>query len=115
MRGPVDVPDAVARRARSHGAAGERWLRALPGLIDEVERRWSVTIGAALSGGSAGYVAHATTADGVDLVVKIAFPDEVDEGLFAKSVRVYELAQGRGCATLLAHDDELAAILLERL
>ncbi len=90
-------------------------MRALPGLIDEVERRWSVTIGAALPGGSAGYVAHATTADGDALVVKIAFPDEVDQGLYAKSVSVYELAGGRGCATLLAHDDELAAILLERL
>jgi streptomycin 6-kinase len=115
MRASVDLPEAVTLRARSHGAAGERWLRALPGLLDEVERRWSITIGPALAGGSAAYVAHATTAGGDTLVVKIAFPDEVDEGLFAKSVRTYELARGRGCATMLAHDPELSAILLERL
>jgi streptomycin 6-kinase len=115
MRRSVDLPEAVTLRARSHGAAGERWLRALPGLIDEVERRWGVTIAEALPGGSAGYVAPATTADGDAVVVKIAFPDEVDKGLYAKSVSVYELAGGRGCANLLAHDDELAAILLERL
>jgi len=115
MRASVDLPEAVVLRARSHGAAGERWLRALPELVDEVERRWHVIIGDALEGGTAAYVAPATTADGDTVVVKIAFPDEVDEGLFAKSLRVYELARGRGCATLLAHDTELSAMLLEHL
>ena len=115
MRTSVDLPEAVALRARSHGAAGERWLRALPGLIDEVERRWDVTVGDALPGGSAAFVAYATTAGGDPVVVKIAFPDDVDGGLFAKSARVHELAGGHGCATLLARDDELSAILLERL
>src|SRR3954468_25035920 len=115
MRASVDLPEAVTLRARSHGAAGERWLRALPGLVDEVERRWSVTIGDALAGGSAAYVAPATTATGDTVVVKIAFPAELDDGAFAQSVRVYELAGGRGCATLLAHDAELSAILLQRL
>jgi len=115
MRASVDLPDAVMRRARSHGAAGERWLRAVPGLVDEVERRWHVTVGEALDGGTAAFVAPATTVDGDEVVVKIAFPDELDDGMFAQSVCVYELAGGRGCATLLAHDAELSAILLERL
>jgi streptomycin 6-kinase len=115
MSASVDLPEAVTLRARSHGTAGERWLRALPGLVDEVERRWSITVGEPMAGGSAGYVATATTADGDSVVVKIAFPDELDEGMFARSVRVYELAGGRGCATLLAHDAELSAILLQRL
>jgi streptomycin 6-kinase len=115
MRESVDLPEAVTLRARSHGTAGERWLRALPGLIEEVERRWCVTVGEALEGGSAAFVAPATTADGDAAVVKIAFPADLDDGAFGKSVRVYELAGGRGCARVLAHDDELSAILLERL
>ena len=49
MRASLDVPEPVTLRARSHGVAGERWLRALPGVIDEVERRWSVVIGDALA------------------------------------------------------------------
>jgi streptomycin 6-kinase len=105
----------VTLRARSHGEAGARWLRALPGLVGEIERRWSVTVGETLDGGTAAFVAPATTADGDSVVVKIAFPDELDDGAFSQSVRVYELAEGRGCATLLAHDAELSAILLERL
>jgi streptomycin 6-kinase len=115
VRSSVDIPEAVTRRARSHGAAGQRWLDALPGVLDEVERRWRVTVGEAIDGGTAGYVGIATTVDGDDAVVKIAFPDELDDGAFSRSRRVYELAAGRGCATLLAHDAELSAILLERL
>ena len=115
MRAAVDLPDAVIRRARSHGPAGDRWLCLLPGLVDEVERRWCVTVGQALEGGSAAFVAPARTADGGAAVVKIAFPDELDDGAFARSVRVYELAGGRGCARVLAYDAELSAILLEHL
>lgn len=116
MRESVDLPDAVVRRARSHGTAGERWLRALPGLADEIERRWHVTIGETLAGGTAAYVAEATTADGNAVVVKIAMPDELDGiDAFNRTVDAYAVARGRGCATLLAHDPELSAILLERL
>ncbi len=115
MRTSVDLPEAVTLRARSHGDHGARWLQALPGLVDEVERRWRITIDDVLDGGSAAYVATATTAGGDPVVVKIAFPDELDDGAFRQSVRAYELAAGRGCATLLAHDAELSAILLERL
>jgi streptomycin 6-kinase len=115
MRASVDLPEAVELRARSHGAAGDAWLRALPGTVDELERRWRVTIGDAMDGGSAAYVAIATRADGETAVVKIAFPDELDDGAFSHSVRVYELAGGRGCAPLLAHDAELSAILLPHL
>src|SRR5689334_16491332 len=115
MRASVDLPESVTLRARSHGAAGDEWVRTLPGVIDEIERRWGVTIGEAMDGGTAAYVAPATTAAGDPVVVKIAFPDELDDGAFTQSVRTYELAAGRGCARLLAHDAELSAILLERL
>jgi streptomycin 6-kinase len=115
VRTSVELPEAVTLRARSHGDAGARWLRSLPGLVDEAERRWSITVDAVLDGGSAGLVATATTAAGDAVVVKIALPDEVDDGAFTKSVQTYALAAGRGCAALLAHDPELSAILLPRL
>ena len=111
----VDIPEPVVLRARSHGTAGEAWLRSLPGRIDEIERRWSITVGEAIDGGTAGYVGIATTAGGDSAVAKIGFPDDLDDGGFSQSLRVYELADGRGCAALLAYDAELSAILLERL
>jgi streptomycin 6-kinase len=49
-------------------------------------------------------------------VLKVAMPLDMDErDTFVRSVRAHELAAGRGCAELLAHDEPHAAMLLERL
>ena len=82
----------------------------------EVERRWRVRVGEPYQGGTASYVAAATLEDGGTAVVKIAMPTSVGGAqAFARSVESFVLADGRGCARLLAHDDELDALLLERL
>lgn len=115
-RGPIDVPDAVRVTARSHGALGAQWLADLPAIFAELERRWGVVIGATFTGGTAGCVAEATMADGSAAVVKVAMPATIDgDATFDRSVLSFELADGRGCARLLAHDRELSALLIERL
>jgi streptomycin 6-kinase len=49
-------------------------------------------------------------------VLKIAMPLDMDEhDTFDRSVRAHQLAAGRGCAELLAHDSSVPAMLLERL
>ena len=112
----IEVPDVVRRTARSHGAVGVQWLRDLPAMVEQLERRWRVSVGSTLAGGTAAYVADATTSDGAHAVVKIAMPATIDgEEVFERSVLTYALADGRGCARLLAHDDELSALLIERL
>jgi streptomycin 6-kinase len=91
-------------------------LDALGALLTELERDWEITVGATLSGGTASYVAEATTADGVAAVVKLAMPAEFDSlGDLSSEIRLLEIADGRGCARLLDHDGDRRALLLERL
>ena len=51
------IPAAVRRRALAHGEVGARWLRELPSVVPELERRWDLTVDDTLAGGTAAYVA----------------------------------------------------------
>jgi streptomycin 6-kinase len=116
MRTDVELPDMVRRRALAYGAVGEQWLCDLPAVVEELATRWELRMGATLSGGTAAYVAEATTATGAAAVLKVAMPAAIDgDGAFARTVEVYELTRGRGCARLLGHDRARSALLLERL
>ena len=101
----------VLQKAASLGKDGEAWLAALPEVIASLEKRWLVTVGEALSGGSAAFVARARTGDGGEAVLKIALPDPH----FRRQAQVLERAQGRGYARLLGADLEHHALLLEAL
>ena len=108
----LDVPDAVRKKAQALGPPGRRWLRGLPDLIRNLEREWGLTVGSALHGGSAAYVAAATTADGTAAVLKLQMPgyDSV-----AGEIRVLRIADGRGYVRLLRYDEARGALLQERL
>jgi streptomycin 6-kinase len=105
----VQVPALVASKARELGEPGLRWLDALPAHLAQATRRWSLTIGDPLPGGSAAYVVRVQAADGTPAVLKLALPD----GGFAAQVAVLSAAGGRGYVRLLAHSD--GALLLEEL
>ncbi|MEY2431998.1 MAG: streptomycin 6-kinase [Acidimicrobiaceae bacterium] len=106
----------VLQTARSHGASGRRWLDGLSELVVGLERDWGVIIGATLAGGTASYVAEATTMDGSAAVVKMAMPAEFDGlGDLSNEITTLLLANGNGCARLLRHDEDRRVLLLERL
>jgi streptomycin 6-kinase len=107
----LQVPTFVLQKAASLGKDGEAWLAGLPERIAHLEARWSVTVGEALAGGSAAFVARVRTADGGDAVLKVALPDP----LFRTQAQVLERARGRGYARLLGVDLEHDALLLESL
>ncbi len=108
----LSVQPAVQLKAASLGAEGLAWLRALPDLVADLERRWSVTVDRSLSGGTAAYVARArTTVDLRVVVMKISVPDP-DLG---DEIGTLARAEGRGYVRLLAHDVGLQAMLLEAL
>ena len=107
----VVLPPVVREKAAQLGNAGAAWLSGLPALINYLERRWSVTIGEPLNGGTASYVARTRTADGTDTVVKLSVPDPA----FTRQIRTLAAARGRGYVRLLAHDEENYAVLLEAL
>ena len=108
--------ELVLQRAMRNGAAGQRWLEALPDVVAGLALRWRLELGEAFGGGTAGYVVAATDDVGRACVLKVAMPLDMNEhDDFARSVHAHELAAGRGCAELLAHDPSAPAMLLERL
>ncbi|MFF8958453.1 aminoglycoside phosphotransferase family protein [Streptomyces sp. NPDC014894] len=106
-----EVSPLVRRKAAALGPPGERWLAGLGALVAELERRWSITAGGPLSGGTEAHVVRARTADGRDAVLKLALPGPERLG----EPRVLAAARGHGYARLLAHDAGRHALLLEAL
>lgn len=111
-RQTLDVPDAVLGKARALGPPGRSWLRRLPDFVRDLEQEWGLTVGPALHGGSAAYVAAVTTSDATAAVLKIHLPgyDSI-----ADEIRVLSIAAGRGYVRLLRYDEVRGALLLERL
>ena len=100
------------RRLAGLGPAGDAWLAALPGLVDDLEQRWDVQVERrSLPGGSNGVVLPATTTTGARCVVKVAAPG-VD---LARQAQVLAAAGGQGHVRLHAHDPRRRSVLLERL
>lgn len=116
MQAPLDVPELVRQRAMSNGAAGRRWLDDLPEVVAALADRWRLEIGRSFRGGTAAFVTEATDESGRACVLKVAMPLDMEEAdSFRRSVLVHQLAEGRACAELLAHDESPPAMLLERL
>lgn len=112
----MKVPALVRQRALANGVAGQRWLEGLGQVVAALAERWGLDVADALSGGTASYVAAATDRSGRPCVLKVGMPLDINQAdSFARSVKVHQLADGRGCARLLDHDPTVPAMLLERL
>jgi streptomycin 6-kinase len=111
MTYPVRLQPLTRAKVNALGAAGAAWAAALPEVLAQLEELWAIKIGRAIPGGSASYVARATTENGDEAVVKIAI---TDEGL-AQQVTTLDRAAGRGYVRLFAADLDRKAILLEAL
>lgn len=109
----LEITDQLRSAATYMGVAGERWLEALPGVVESLEANWRVACGRALSGGNFAYVADAVTADGGRAVLKVALPSQ--DVRFEHELRAFQLAQGDPYARLLNFDEARRSLLLERL
>ncbi|MEL7158508.1 MAG: aminoglycoside phosphotransferase family protein [Actinomycetota bacterium] len=107
----VWVPEVVRNKAEVNGAGD--WVARLPGLIDELCRRWSITLTEVFDEGTEAYVAAGQTDSGDDVVLKIGVPNRGPQ--IEREALVLRLADGDGCARLLAEAPEVKALLLERL
>ena len=110
-----NIPQAVRDRALSAGAVGENWLKNLEQLIAELENKWHIRVGDALSGGTSAFAAFADGANGEEYVLRIDMPASGDEDMFRQNLEVLKIAGGIGYAELIAYDVEKRAMLLERL
>ena len=111
MAQPIRLQPLTRHRLTAMGDPGRAWVDALPDLLAELERRWSITLGRAMPGGSGSYVATARRADGSAAAVKVAVAEEG----WADQVATLERAEGRGYVRLLDVDPARRAMLLERL
>ena len=107
------IPEDFARTQVSlHGEAGTAWLNRLPALTQELEERWSLSVGPPFPNLSYNWVAPAVREDGTPAVLKLSFPGEKE---FRTEAEALEAFDGGGICRLLGVDLDRGAMLLERL
>lgn len=87
------------------------WLDALPGLLDRLAARWSLSIGPHFPGIAYNYVAPGVRTDSTPVVLKVSR----HIGDTRNEIAAMRLWDGDGAARLLEADPELGAQLIERL
>ena len=106
-RRPDSSPDSP-RDSREHDL---EWRARLPALLARCIERWSLELGEQLEGGYLGHVRGCIGPDGEDLVLKVS-PPFANPAQEAKALAHWG---GRGAARLLASDEDIGALLLERI
>ena len=105
------VPVRLAANCRNMPER-EAWLSRLPDVVRDIERRWSLSLGAAFNDdeGSCAWVAPVTRADGTSAVLKLGMPHMEGE----HEIQGLRFWNGDPTVRLLEADHELGAMLLER-
>ena len=88
------------------------WLNRLPGMVAELQRRWSLKVGSPFDGDevSCAWVAPVILGDGTSAVLKLGVPHMEGE----QEIAGLRFWAGNPTVRLLNADDELGAMLLER-
>lgn len=105
------MPKNLVEAARGEGRTD--WLHELPGLVRELQVRWSLVLGAPFEpGGTTAWVAPARDPSGADLVMKVAWRHMESE---QEAAGLHEW-NGDGAVRLIASEqfDASTALLLER-
>jgi streptomycin 6-kinase len=102
------LPPGLDRWRTVPGGAG--WLERLPRLAAECAERWSLRLGEPFEPARISLVVPAWLQDGTRAVLKLTFP-EPDSEHEADALAHWD---GRGAVRLLARDEELRALLVER-
>ena len=107
----LKIPARVAANCRKT-PEGAAWLDRLPEILRSAERRWSFRVGSPFDNGevSCAWVAPVALADGTEAVLKIGMP-HMEAEQEAEGLRFWD---GDPTVRLLATDDDLGAMLLER-
>jgi streptomycin 6-kinase len=84
-----------------------------PGLVEDLERDWSIRVGRPCPDSTEAFVARATLGDGTPAVLKLMIPRAIDAA--GQEITALRLADGDGCVRLLHADAARGTLLLERL
>jgi streptomycin 6-kinase len=107
---PIALPDAVLAFAR-RGPRWQEYVDRLPRTVDDLVEEWSLAPTGEIWWGYASVVLPVRCADGMDAVLKVAFPGVEAE----HEPLVLRHWHGRGAVLLLRADPHRRALLLERL
>ena len=106
----LTIPDRLAANCRKTPQR-RAWLDRLPHTLRNLERRWSLVLGAPfIEETSCAWAAPAARADGTTAVLKLGMPHM--EG--AHEIQGLRFWDGDPTVRLLAADDDLGAMLIER-
>ena len=107
----LNIPERLAASCRKTPERAA-WLNRLPGALRNLERRWSLTLGAPFDGEnvSCAWVAPVTCADGTSAVLKLGMPHMEGEHEL-QGLRFWD---GDPTVRLLQADEEIGALLMER-
>jgi streptomycin 6-kinase len=103
------IPAALASACATDPERGA-WLAALPRVIDELSRRWSLLIEAPYQTGTCAFVAPAVRRNADEVVIKIGMP-HFEAQHEAEGLRFWD---GDPCIRLLEYDASSCAMLLEK-
>jgi streptomycin 6-kinase len=103
--------DFTQRVLNIYGEDGHRWLQSLPTILDEISSIWDVRLKPPFQDLSMNYVAPAIRSDGSDAVLKVGVPNPELETEIA-ALKVFD---GLGVVNIFQSNQELGALLLERL
>ncbi|GAA5058134.1 aminoglycoside phosphotransferase family protein [Nocardia callitridis] len=107
----LDIPEGFASATIAReGEPGSRWIAALPGLIEELTRRWSCTPEGQVWHGQVGVVVPVRSGDLAPAVLKVSFPHPGN----VHEPDAFEVWGGSGAVRLFRRDDAVFAMLLER-
>jgi streptomycin 6-kinase len=105
----VIVPEGLAWWRGEPG--GAEWLERLPGLVARCAEVWSLDLETPFEPAHISLVVPVQLAGGVEAVLKVNFPDDESE----HEPDALEHWDGCGAVRLLARDDSIRALLIERL
>jgi streptomycin 6-kinase len=111
MNTTIVIPERLAATCR--GTPERRaWLQQVPDTIRELQARWSLVLEAPFDGNevSCSWVAPAARRDGTRAILKLGMPHMEAE----HEIEALRFWDGDGAVHLLAADDDLNAMLLER-
>lgn len=111
MNTTILIPERLAATCR--GTPERRaWLQQVPATIRELQARWSLVLEAPFDGNevSCSWVAPAARRDGTRAILKLGMPHMEAE----HEIEALRFWDGDGAVHLLAADDDLNAMLLER-
>ncbi|MFE3446997.1 aminoglycoside phosphotransferase family protein [Nocardia sp. NPDC059180] len=107
----IVIPEDFARETVGReGESGRQWIESLPGLVDELMRRWSCAPDGPVMHGRVGIVVPVRRRGLPPMVLKVSFPHPGN--VFEPDA--YAAWGGRGAVRLFERDDERFAMLLER-